>query len=130
MKRHYNLINQAEHCVEIFFEVIGQPFEPHKRHRNHLMPRAAIGVALSRLVGDEIAAHALEKDRTTLIHYRHKHKTHMMYHEGYSTLFETALNVVDSYMNETAKVDRIRYIDNAIKILIKEKEEIQSKLNV
>ncbi len=47
LKRHYNLINQAEHCVEIFFEVIGQPFEPHRRHRNHLMPRAAIGVALS-----------------------------------------------------------------------------------
>ena len=130
MKKHFNLISQAQHCVEVFFEVIGQPYEPHKRQRLHLVPRAAIGVALSRLVGDDIAGLALEKDRTTIIHYRHKHKTHMLYHEGYSTMFETAQNVVDSYMNEAAKADRILYIDNAIKLLMKEKEKIQSKLNV
>ena len=43
-------------------------------------------------------------------------------------MFETAQNVVDSYMNEAAKADRLLYIDNAIKLLMKEKEKIQSTI--
>ena len=65
LKKHFNLISQAQHCVEVFFEVIGQPYEPHKGS-DALVPRAAIGVVLSRLVGDDIAGLALEKDRPRL----------------------------------------------------------------
>lgn len=114
----------------MFYEVLGLPNEPEKRHAKFLLPRQAIGVALSHYVGDSIAAHALEKERTTMIHYRRKHPINMAWAEGYDTLFETANYIVQTYMNDAAKVDRVRYIDNAIKFLLTEKEKIQSNINV
>lgn len=130
MLKHYNLLDQSKHAVDMFYDTLGLQNEPEKRHAKYLLPRQAMGVALSKVVGDSIAAHALEKERTTIIHYRRKHDINMAWAEGYDTLFETATYIVDTYMNEAAKVDRIRYIDNAIKLLINEKEKIQSTTNV
>jgi len=50
--------------------------------------------------------------------------------DGYDTFFETAQYIVDSYFSETAKLDRIAYIDKMIREMVKEKKSIQSKLNV
>jgi len=128
--KHYNLIDQSKHAVDMYYETLGLPNEPEKRHAKYLLPRQAMGVALSKYVGDSIAAHALEKERTTIIHYRRKHEINMAWAEGYDTLFENATYIVNTYMNDAAKVDRIRYIDNTIKLLLTEKEKIQSNIHV
>lgn len=130
MLKHYNLLDQSKNAVDMFYDTLGLPNEPEKRHAKYLLPRQAMGVALSNYVGDSIAAHALEKDRTTIIHYRRKHEISMAWAEGYDTLFETATYIVNTYMDDAAKVDRMRYIDNAIKLLLTEKEKIQSSINV
>ena len=50
--------------------------------------------------------------------------------DGYDTLFETAKYIVDSYFSETAKLDRIAYIDRMIRQMVEEKKSIQSNTNV
>ena len=114
----------------MYYEAVGQKYIPEDRAFKHSMPRCAIGVALSKYVGDSITAAALEKDRTTVIHYKRRHAQNMMYWDGYEELFEMAEHVVDSYLNEMAKLDRMAHLDKMINQFVKEKTQIQSTINV
>lgn len=114
----------------MYYEAVGQEYTSENRHFKHTMPRCAIGVALARYVGDSIASIALDKDRTTVVHYKRRHENNMMYWDGYEELFEMAEHVVDSYLNEMAKVNRMAHLDRMINQFVKEKTKIQSNLNV
>ena len=114
----------------MYCEAIGIDYTSYDRHFKQTQPRMAFGVALTKHIGDSLTADVLGKDRTTIIHYRRKHENNLDWWDGYETMFETAEYIIDSYFNEMAKVNRIEYIDEMIKKLVKEKNSVQSQINV
>ena len=124
------LIENGREALNLYFKTIGIEFDSKARHLKHTQPRIAFGVALTKHIGDSLTSDVLGKDRTTIIHYKRTHDDNMAVWDGYDTFFETAQYIVDSYFSETAKLDRIAYIDKMIREMIKEKKSIQSKLNV
>ena len=116
--------------MEMYYKAIGMEYEPENRLLLHTQPRCAFGVALSKHLGDALVGHVMDKDRTTIIHYRRKHDANILHWPGYDTFYETAEYIVDSYLNEMAKADRMAYIDSMIVKMVQEKVSIQSQINV
>lgn len=126
----FNLIEQGKDALNLFYQTIGQDYNSSDRHFRHSQPRMAFGRALTRHIGDSLTSDVLDKDRTTIIHYKRTHDSNLSNWDGYATLYETAEYIVDSYFEESAKLNRIEHIDKMIRKLILEKHLIQSKLNV
>ena len=124
------LIDYGREALNLYVKTIGVEYNSKARHFKHTQPRIAFGVALTKHIGDSLTSDVLEKDRTTIIHYKRKHEDNMELWDGYDTLFETAQYIVDSYFSETAKLDRIAYIDRMIQQMVEEKKSIQSNTNV
>lgn len=124
------LIDYGREALNLYVKTIGVEYKSKARHFKHTQPRIAFGVALTKHIGDSLTSDVLEKDRTTIIHYKRKHADNMELWDGYDTLFETAQYIVDSYFSETAKLDRIAYIDRMIRQMVEEKKSIQSNTNV
>ena len=124
------LIDYGREALNLYVKTIGVEYNSKARHFKHTQPRIAFGVALTKHIGDSLTSDVLEKDRTTIIHYKRKHADNMHLWDGYDTLFETAQYIVDSYFSETAKLDRIAYIDRMIQQMVEEKKSIQSNTNV
>lgn len=124
------LIDCGREALNLYYKTIGIEYNSKARYFKHTQPRIALGVALTRHIGDSLTSDVLGKDRTTIIHYKRKHADNMELWDGYDTMFETAKYIVDSYFSETAKLDRIAYIDKVIREMVEEKKSIQSKLNV
>lgn len=124
------LIDQGREALHMYCDAIGVDYISDDRHFNQSQPRMAFGVALTRHIGDSLTSDVLEKDRTTIIHYKRKHESNLQWWDGYKTMFETAEYVVDSYFNEMAKLNRIDHIDSMISKLVNEKKLIQSQTNV
>lgn len=114
----------------MYYKAVGMEYEPSSRLLLHTQPRCAFGVALSKYLGDALVGHVMDKDRTTIIHYRKKHDTNLIHWQGYDTFYETAEYICDSYLNEMAKADRMAYIDSMIIKMVQEKVSIQSTINV
>ena len=123
------LIEQGKEALEMYYKTIGQKYDADSRHFKHSQPRMAFGLALSRHIGDTLTADVIQKDRTTVIHYKKSHDANMFGWDGYDTYYETAEYVVNTYFDGMAKVNRIEYIDKIVNKLLKEKLSIQSKLN-
>ena len=124
------LIDCGREALNLYVKTIGVEYNSKARSFKHTQPRIAFGVALTKHIGDSLTSDVLEKDRTTIIHYKRKHADNMYLWDGYDTLFETAQYIVDSYFSETAKLDRIAYIDRMIRQMVEEKKSIQSNTNV
>jgi len=124
-----DLIEQGKEVRNVYYDSIGQEFNSTDRHFKNSQPRFAIGVAISKHIGNSLAGDVLGKDRTTLIHYNKTHKANLEGWDGYKLFYETAEHVADSYFLGTAKIDRIEYIDKTVNRLLKEKLQIQSQLN-
>ena len=124
------LIDYGREALNLYVKTIGVEYNSKARDFKHTQPRIAFGVALTKHIGDSLTSDVLEKDRTTIIHYKRKHADNMELWDGYDTLFETAQYIVDSYFSETAKLDRIAYIDRMIRQMVEEKKSIQSNTNV
>lgn len=124
------LIDYGREALNLYVKTIGVEYNSKARHFKHTQPRIAFGVALTKHIGDSLTSDVLEKDRTTIIHYKRKHADNMELWDGYDTLFETAKYIIDSYFSETAKLDRIAYIDRMIRQMVEEKKSIQSNTNV
>jgi hypothetical protein len=124
------LIEQGKEALGMYYETIGQEYNADERHFRHSQPRMALGMALTNHLGDTLTADILGKDRTTIIHYRRNHEANLKAWDGYSTFFETAEYIVNTYFDGMAKVNRINYIDKIINRLLQEKISIQSKINV
>lgn len=124
------LIDYGREALNLYVKTIGVEYNSKARDFKHTQPRIAFGVALTKHIGDSLTSDVLEKDRTTIIHYKRKHADNMHLWDGYDTLFETAQYIVDSYFSETAKLDRIAYIDRMIQQMVEEKKSIQSNTNV
>jgi len=123
------LIEQGKEALEMYYKTIGQKYDADSRHFKHSQPRMAFGLALSRHIGDTLTADVIQKDRTTVIHYKKSHDANMFGWDGYDTYYETAEYVVNTYFDGMAKINRIEYIDKIVNKLLKEKLSIQSKLN-
>lgn len=123
------LIEQGKEALKMYYETIGQKYDANSRQFKDSQPRMAFGLALSRHIGDTLTADVINKDRTTIIHYKKSHDTNMFGWDGYDTYYETAEYVVSTYFDGMAKVNRIKYIDKIINKLLREKQSIQSKLN-
>ena len=124
------LIDYGREALNLYVKTIGVEYNSKARDFKQTQPRIAFGVALTKHIGDSLTSDVLEKDRTTIIHYKRKHADNMQLWDGYDTLFETAQYIVDSYFSETAKLDRIAYIDRMIQQMVEEKKSIQSNTNV
>ena len=124
------LIDYGREALNLYVKTIGVEYNSKARDFKQTQPRIAFGVALTKHIGDSLTSDVLEKDRTTIIHYKRKHADNMELWDGYDTLFETAQYIVDSYFSETAKLDRIAYIDRMIRQMVEEKKSIQSNTNV
>ena len=124
-----SLIEQGKVARNVYYDSIGQEFNPTDRKFKNSQPRIAVGVALAKQIGDSLTAEVLDKDRTTIIHYKKTHKANLENWDGYAMLYETAKYVVNSYMMGEAKLDRVKYIDDTITRLLKEKKSIQSQLH-
>ena len=124
------LIDQGREALRMYYEAIGQEYNANDRHFKHSQPRMALGVALSRRIGDSLTGEVLSKDRTTIIHHKNTHDSNLSGWDGYATFFETAEHVVNTYFDESAKLNRIEYIDKMIRKFILEKHAIQSTLHV
>ena len=124
------LIDYGREALNLYVKTIGVEYNSKARDFKQTQPRIAFGVALTKHIGDSLTSDVLEKDRTTIIHYKRKHADNMELWDGYDTLFETAKYIVDSYFSETAKLDRIAYIDRMIRQMVEEKKSIQSNTNV
>ena len=124
------LIDYGREALNLYVKTIGVEYNSKARDFKQTQPRIAFGVALTKHIGDSLTSDVLEKDRTTIIHYKRKHEDNMELWDGYDTLFETAQYIVDSYFSETAKLDRIAYIDRMIRQMVEEKKSIQSNTNV
>tara|TARA_A100001391_G_C4850926_1_gene219697 strand:- start:44 stop:484 length:441 start_codon:yes stop_codon:yes gene_type:complete len=123
------LIEQGKEARNIYYDSIGQEFSPTDRQFKNSQPRIAIGVALSRHIGDSLTADVLHKDRTTIIHYKKTHDANLKNWDGYALLSETAEYIVNSYFEGAAKLDRLQYIDKTVNELLKEKLQIQTQLH-
>lgn len=123
------LTEQGRELRNIYYDSIGQEYTPHDRQIKNAQPRFAFAVALARHLNDTVVGDVIEKDRTTIIHYRKNHNDNMKYWSGYSLLYDTAEYVVDSYFKGSAKLERLKYIDEMVATLLKEKQTIQSQLN-
>lgn len=125
----FKLIEQGHDALNLFYQTIGQDYNPSDRHFKHSQPRMAFGRALTRHIGDSLTSDVLDKDRTTIIHYKRTHDSNLKNWDGYATFYETAEYIVDSYFAEAAKLNRIEYIDKMIAKLIKEKQQVKSTIN-
>lgn len=123
------LIEQGQEALGMYYGTIGQEYNATNRHFKDSQPRMAFGMALARHIGDSLTADVLGKDRTTIVHYRRHHDVNLKNWDGYSTYYETAEYIIDTYFDGMAKVNRLAYIDKIVSKLLKEKQEIQSNLN-
>lgn len=130
MHNQTTLLQQGQECLRMFYEAIGTENKPNERQFKYTAPRFALGVALTKHLGDSMTSEVLQKDRTTIIHYKRRHEQNLMWWDGYAVLYETATRVCDSYLSQMAKVNRAQYIDDMINQLLKEKLNIQSSINV
>ena len=123
------LIEQAVQARNVYYDSIGQSFESTSRDHRHAQPRIAFGAALSKHIGDSLTGDVLDKDRTTIIHYKKTHAANLVNWDGYAAFFETAEYILDSYFEGLGKIERIQYIDKMIKQLLTEKLLIQNSIN-
>ena len=123
-----NFLDQGREAFKMYYDTIGQKHEPTSRLYEHSQPRMALGAALSEHLSDTLVAKILEKDRTTIIHYRKMHETNMHGWGGYDKYFDIAKYICDSYFNKMAQVNRVEYIDALIDKLTQEKLSIQSNV--
>lgn len=121
-----SFLDQGKQAFKMYYDLIGQQYEDTSRLFEHSQPRMAFGAALSQHLSDTLVAKVLNKDRTTIIHYRKMHDTNLHGWEGYRKYFETAKYICDSYFNKMAQVNRVQYIDALIDKLTQEKISIQS----
>tara|TARA_R100000406_G_C3092590_1_gene119841 strand:- start:121 stop:528 length:408 start_codon:yes stop_codon:yes gene_type:complete len=121
-----SITEQAKKCRDIFFDSIGQEVNTTSRKWKHIVPRQALAVALSRSSGDIVAAEALGKDRTTILHARKKHSNSMKYWESYPFYFKKAQEIVRTCLEDTERQSRIQVIDRMIQNLEAEKKYIKS----
>ena len=120
--------DQGREAFKMYYDTIGQKYVATSRVYEHSQPRMALGAALSEHLSDTLVAKVLDKDRTTIIHYRKTHNDNMKLWHGYSMYYETAKYICDTYFKKTAMANRIQYIDALINKLTKEKLSIQSNV--
>ena len=123
-----SFLDQGREAFKMYYDTIGQKHEPTSRLYEHSQPRMALGAALSEHLSDTLVAKILEKDRTTIIHYRNTHKDNIRLWNGYSMYYETAKYICDTYFKKTARKNRIEYIDKLIDKLTQEKLSIQNNV--
>ena len=123
-----SFLDQGREAFKMYYDTIGQKHEPTSRLYEHSQPRMALGAALSEHLSDTLVAKILEKDRTTVIHYRKTHNDNLKLWHGYSMYYETAKHICDTYFKKMAQKNRIEYIDNLIGKLTQETLSIQSNV--
>jgi hypothetical protein len=123
-----SFLDQGLEAFKMYYDTIGQKHEPTSRLYEHSQPRMALGAALTEHLSDTLVAKILEKDRTTIIHYRKTHNDNLKLWHGYSMYYETAKYICDTYFKKMARQNRIEYIDNLIGKLTQEKLSIQSNV--
>lgn len=121
-------LEQGQQAFKMYYDTIGQEYEPTSRLHEHSQPRMAFGAALTEHLSDTLVSKILSKDRTTIIHYRKMHDTNMHGWGGYDKYFDMAKYICDSYFNKMAQANRVEYIDALIDKLTQEKLSIQSNV--
>jgi hypothetical protein len=121
-------LEQGQQAFKMYYDTIGQEYEPTSRLYEHSQPRMALGAALTEHLSDTLVSKILNKDRTTIIHYRKMHDTNLHGWGGYDKYFDVAKYICDSYFNKMAQANRVEYIDALIDKLTQEKLSIQSNV--
>lgn len=128
------MIEQAKEAVAEVYTALGMA--PTKsREQRHVKVRSAIGVCLSSYMSDADAGKVIEKDRTTIIHYRDKHPTNIKTWAGYDEIYKLAKGIISVSLDSSMLKVRVHSIkarikmhENEIAKLQKAIEPLESKL--
>jgi hypothetical protein len=108
-----HLIEKASEVVDLTYRVLNLE-KTDRRHDEQVQTRAAIGAALSEYMKPTHIAKAMNKDRTTVIHYNKQHDGNLKTWKGYAERYDVAKDVAKVSMHEATIKYKVMLIDARI----------------
>ena len=114
--------------VNRFYRAID--LEPNDTRKSiQVKARTAIGVALMTWAKNQWeVAEALGRDRSTVAHYGIKHENNLLYWDGYSEMYDTALLITEHRMSQLAIPQKLEKLAEKLALLQSEYTLLKSQL--
>jgi hypothetical protein len=87
-------MNEAK-IIDDYYEVLNVPMELVSRRHEHLQPRVALMVAMSRYRTDTRLGDLFGLDRSSVNHHRNNHKNNTETWGGYKNHYDLACSIIN-----------------------------------
>ena len=108
-----HLIKKASEVVDLTYKIL-EIEKTDRRNNDQVQTRAAIGAALSEYMKPTHIAKAMDRDRTTVMHYKKQHDGNLKTWRGYADRYDVAKDVAKMSMHYATINYKITLIDSRI----------------
>lgn len=108
-----HLIKKASEVVDLTYKIL-EIEKTDRRNNDQVQTRAAIGAALSEYMKPTHIAKAMDRDRTTVMHYKKQHDGNLKTWRGYAERYDVAKDVAKMSMHYATINYKITLIDSRI----------------